>query len=331
MTAPPVAPSAVVPPAMSAPPPVPAFVPSAPPPVRAPLPAQGPPMAPWTPPTAGPATFAPAPPMGTIPPVPAMPPVPGSTSQAAPSASLLGLGSGTGAVAAPDKADKAFDAVWNNGLFLKSRDGNFSAHVGGTIHYDFAGYSGGLGVQRFPGGVGQFNDGVNARRMRIYMEGTVYKDFDYKFELEFMNGFSPAGLSGPAAPGTVSNSPGPTDAWIQAKNIPGIGNIRIGSQKEWFSLEHIENYRALMYMERSYLFDFAQATAFNNGFSPGISAFNSWDFADKRLFTGVGVYKNESDLIGFGVGNGNYAVTGRVAGLPVWEPDNSCTGTSAGP
>ena len=245
--------------------------------------------------------------------IPSMPPIPPLPNAAAAPPS--------GVPPATPPQDKSFESVWNNGLFVKSKDGNFTAHVGGTIHYDGAWYTGGRGVQRFPGGVGQFADGVNARRMRLYMEGTLYKDFDYKFEIEFMNGFSPAGLNGTAASNTVSNSPGPTDAWVQAKDVPFVGTVRIGNQKEWFSLEHLEGYRSLLYMERSYLFDFSQATAFNNGFSPGVSAFNAWEWADKRLFTAVGVYKNESDLLGYGVGNGNYAVTGRVAGLPVWMPD----------
>jgi phosphate-selective porin OprO/OprP len=119
---------------------------------------------------------------------------------------------------------------------------------------------------------------------------------------------------------TGTNSPGPTDAWINIKDVPILGNVRIGNQKEWFSLEHLNSYRYLEFMERSYLFDFAQPTAFNNGFSPGISAFRTW--ADDRIFSAVGFYKNESDLIGFGQNNGNYAVTGRLAALPLWMPDD---------
>ena len=212
-----------------------------------------------------------------------------------------------------------FEAYWNNGLFFRSPDKGFSAHVGGTIHYDGAWYTGGEAVQRFPNGVGRFSDGVNARRMRLYMEGSYYNNIDYKFEVEFMNGFSPNGLTGPVSGGTVSNSPGPTDAWVTVKEVPFFGNVRIGNQKEWFSLEHLEGYRSLQYMERSYLFDFSQATAFNNGFSPGVSTYRTW--VNDRVFTAIGAYKNESDLIGFGLGDGNYAVTGRVAGLPVWMPE----------
>jgi phosphate-selective porin OprO/OprP len=81
----------------------------------------------------------------------------------------------------------------------------------------------------------------------------------------------------------------------------------------------MESSRFLMFMERSHLFDFSQPSAFNNGRSPGISTFRTW--ANDSLFTAIGVYKNESDLLGFGLGDGDYAVTGRVAALPVWLPD----------
>lgn len=219
----------------------------------------------------------------------------------------------------PTPGELKFEPYWNNGLFFRTADKGFVAHVGGALHYDGAWYSGGTGIQNLPGGVGRFNDGVNARRLRMYMEGSYYDSFDYKMEIEVMNGVVPAGLTGPATAANVSNSPGPTDAWVTVKNVPWVGNVRIGNQKEWFSLEHIESYKSLLYMERSYLFDFAQNTAFNNGFSPGVSTFRTW--ADDRLFTAVGVYKNESDLLGFGLGDGNYAVTGRVAYLPLWVPD----------
>ncbi len=227
-------------------------------------------------------------------------------------------------MASPPPASTApkFEAVWNNGLFLQTPNKDFVAHIGGTVHADAAFYTAGTGLQQFPGGTGRFSDGANFRRIRFFMEGSMYKNIDYKVELEFANGigFSPAGTQSAVVQGSVVNSPGPTDAWITVKQVPFLGNVRIGNQKEWFSLEHLNNYKFLEFMERSYLFDFSQPTAFNNGFTPGISAFRTW--ADDRIFTAVGGYKNESDLLGFGVGDGQYAVTGRVAGLPVWEPDD---------
>ena len=227
--------------------------------------------------------------------------------------------------AAPKPADPdkpKFDINWNNGVYFQSADKRFSLHAGATVHYDAAFYSASPLLELGRGGTGKFNDGVNLRRGRMFFEGTLYEAVDYKFELEFANGigFSPAGTQNAVVAGSVTNSPGPTDAWMQVKDVPFFGTVRVGNQKEWFSLEHLNNYRALEFLERSYLFDFAQATAFNNGFSPGVSTFRTW--ADDRVFTAVGVYKNESDLLGFGLNDGNYAVTGRVAGLPVWMPDD---------
>lgn len=230
------------------------------------------------------------------------------------------------AASAPPPAPAAthnFEIVWNNGLVIQTTDKKFVTHWGATVQYDFSWYSVTPILQNDPiNPLGRFADGANPRRIRIFSEGTLYQAVDYKFELEFMNGigFSPAGTTNPIVPASIANSPGPTDAWLNIKDVPILGNIRVGNQKEWFSLEHLNNYRALEFLERSYLFDFAQATAFNNGFTPGISTFRTW--ADDRVFTAVGVYKNESDLIGFGIGDGQYAVTGRVAALPVWQPDD---------
>ena len=257
-------------------------------------------LPPAAPPTPQPApAFEPTPPAGT--PAPTSNP---STAGATP----------------PDKPEFKID--WNNGVFFQTANKNFVVHMGGTVHYDAAWYQASSILQLAPGGPGRFNDGFNMRRARLFAEGTLYQAVDFKFELEFMNGigFSPAGTQGAIVANTVTNSPGPTDAWITVKDVPFLGNVRIGSQKEWFSLEHLNSYRYLEFMERSYLFDFSQPTAFNNGFSPGISTFRTW--AEDRIFTAIGFYKNESDLIGFGLNDGNYATTGRVAFLPVWMPDD---------
>jgi phosphate-selective porin OprO/OprP len=237
------------------------------------------------------------------------PPVAGVTPSATPSV----------ANPAPASEPPKFESVWNSGLFQQTANKNFVLHLGATVQYDGAWYSAQDSLQLFPGGLGRFNDGVNLRRGRIRAEGTMYQNTDFLFELEFFNGVIPAGLPGPATFASVTNSPGPTDAWVTLKKVPVVGNVRIGSQKEWFSLEHLNSYRYLEFMERSYLFDASQATAFNNGFTPGISVFRTW--ASDRVFTAIGVYKNESDLLGFGLGDGQYATTGRVTALPIYRPD----------
>lgn len=255
-------------------------------------------------------------------------PATGGTGTPMGAGSSGGSGSGSAAPAPADPGKPKWEINWNTpaaGLFIQSIDKRFAFHMGATVQYDFVWYAADAsleqGTRAADLGVGRFEDAANLRRARMFFEGTLWEALDFKFEIEFMNGigFSPPGTTNPTVAGSVTNSPGPTDAWLNVKDVPFLGNVRIGNQKEWFSLEHLNNYRALEFLERSYLFDFTQATAFNNGFTPGISVWRTW--ANDRLFSAIGVYKNESDLIGFGIGDGQYAVTGRLAALPVWMPD----------
>ena len=281
---------------------------------------------PATPP--GPFAVGPAAPPADLPPVqvpapPALKPPPAVAFP--PPADAKGSGSrpGDSQPGSPKPADaKAdgpkFEPFWNNGLFVRSGDKNFLAHVGGTIQYDGGWYSGGSGLQALPGGIGRLNDGVTPRRLRIMLDGSMWGTVDYKFDIEFANGFYPPGLSQPASVSTVFFAPTPTDAWVTLRDVPWVGNVRVGNQKEWFSLEHLESQRYLLFMERSYLFDASQPSAFNNARSPGVSVFRTW--ANDSIFTAAGVYKNTSDTFGYGVNDGEYAATGRVAVLPVWLP-----------
>jgi phosphate-selective porin OprO/OprP len=288
------------------------------------------PVQPSVPPPPGlPPGIGPMGPMGALPPMGPMPMGPMGMLPGQPDAkgdkATIGDGKDDGKKEEPkkDATKPGLSATWENGAWFRSENNRFVVHFGGTVHYDAAFYQAGPLLQLAPpAGVGPFNDGANMRRARIFTEGTLYDAVDFKFELEFMNGigFSPAGTTGPITATSVTNNPGPTDAWINIKDVPFFGNIRIGSQKEWFSLEHLNVYRYLEFMERSYLFDFSQITRFDNGFNPGISAFRTW--ANDRIFSAIGVYKNDSDLIGFGLGDGQYAVTGRLATTPIYEPDD---------
>ena len=269
-----------------------------------------------------------------LPPAPAVgepsPPVVAAQGTAAPATGSSGNGANSsGPAGSPAPAGETTGAAgtssgpvftprWNNGLFFESPGKEFTAHVGGAVQIDTGFYDAARGLQVLPGGTGPFRDGAFIRRGRLFAEGTLYTDFDYRFEMEFFNGFNPAGLGVPAGIGTVSNSPGPTDAWLQVKNLPYLGNLRVGQQKEPFSLEHLDSYKFLTFIERSYLFDSSQPTAFNNGFTPGVSVFNT--SPDERLFGQVGLFKNISDTSGYGTGDGEYAVTARLAYLPFYAP-----------
>jgi phosphate-selective porin OprO/OprP len=215
--------------------------------------------------------------------------------------------------APPPAAAPKIEAAWDNGLFFRTPDEDYVFHLGGVGHYDAVWYSAADALQLFPGGPGRFRDGVTPRRLRLLAEGTVARDYDFLFQVEFANAVG-------GTPADVTFTPGPLDVWVTVKDVPLVGNVRIGNQKEWFSLEHLNSARFLEFVERSYLFDAAQPSAFNNGRTPGVSVFRTW--LGGRVFTGVGAYKNIGNVFGFGVGDGEYAVTGRVTGLPVYRPDD---------
>jgi phosphate-selective porin OprO/OprP len=96
--------------------------------------------------------------------------------------------------------------------------------------------------------------------------------------------------------------------------LPVVGHLRLGNMKEPIGLEHQTSSRFLDFLERSYLQD-AYTGPFNNGFTPGLMF---WDTSeDKRWHYDLGVFKNNSNIFAFGVGDGEYAVDARLTHL-VW-------------
>jgi phosphate-selective porin OprO/OprP len=211
--------------------------------------------------------------------------------------------------------------IWNNGLYFQTKEKDFVAHLGGLFMLDGGWFTTSPStLQAVPGQPDPFGDGVFVRRGRLWVEGTMSKTVDFVFGLEFFNGYLDTGAAVPA--NGVIDATGPVDCNLTLTHVPYLGNVRVGYQKQWFSLEALNSVRFLEFMERSYLFDATQLTSNNNGRSPGISAFRTW--ADDRVFSGVGVYKNVGTPFGFGLGDGEYVATGRLGGLPVWRPEADC-------
>ncbi|WP_417550595.1 OprO/OprP family phosphate-selective porin [Methylophaga sp.] len=122
----------------------------------------------------------------------------------------------------------------NGGLTLKTRDGQFSTKVGGRLQVDAATY----------GGSPDMGDGTDIRRARLYLSGTLYRDWGYKLEYEFDNSSI-------------------TDAFI---SYDGFENYQImaGNFKDPFSLDYMISANNTMFMER------ALPTAFNAGRHLGV-------------------------------------------------------------
>lgn len=209
---------------------------------------------------------------------------------------------------------KSFKAGWKNQLTFESADKNFTAHIGGRTQIDtiWLQDSAAFGVGN---GAGD-GDAVDFRRARFRMEGTMYKTVEYTYEYDFVNSVNDnVGLQ-PASSSNVINVAVPTDLYWTFHEIAWVGNVRVGNQKEPIGLEHLTSSRFLDFMERSFNQD-AYTGPFNNGFTPGVSIYNNFG-EDKRGLWQVGVFKNIVNGFTYGIGDGGYAVDGRLAYL-LWD------------
>ncbi len=217
-------------------------------------------------------------------------------------------------------SDLNFKAMWRYGLYVETANKDFKVHVGGRTQFDAVWVDTNQAVQFGPGGTGRLEDGVNFRRGRFLVEGSFYEVIDFMCEWDFINTADVDPLN-PVFQGDVINSPAPTDLWAQVTNLPWIGVVRAGNMKPPISFEHLTSSRWLNFMERSLAFDTFIGGP-NNGFKPGIMAFN-WS-EDERATVALGVFKNNQTVFGWNTGDGELEVTGRVTWLPIYENEGRC-------
>jgi phosphate-selective porin OprO/OprP len=223
----------------------------------------------------------------------------------------------------PEKPDpKSFKAFWKNELTFESGDKNFVAHLGGRTQIDTVWLQGDAAAVGAANGYGLQN-AVDFRRARFRMDGTIYKTIDYAMEYDFVNSVNDnVGLQ----PASATNSIGvvvPTDLWWTFREVPVVGQIKVGNQKEPIGMEHMTSSRFLDFMERSFAQD-AYTGPFNNGFTPGVSAYDNFGEAQRGLWQ-VGLVKHTdtspTGIFGYaGSGTGGYNADGRLTYL-LWEED----------
>ena len=246
---------------------------------------------------------------------------PGSTLlDPAPSGTMSGAVVGSSPVPASDAPQVKFSFKPGDEHLLNMDYGNglFKFYVGGRLQLDGVWYRGNdaLTAPRVDGGIGRLDDAVNFRRARFDFGGTFYKNIDFLMEWDFINSANAERIGNPLA----VNTPVPTDMWVTFKEIPWIGNLRIGNQKPPISFEHMTSSRFLNFMERSLGFD-AFIENQNNGFEFGACAFDN--FMDEHGLWAIGVFKNTRNIFGWNVGDGEYDLTGRVTFLPIYEDDGA--------
>ena len=137
------------------------------------------------------------------------------------------------------------------------------------------------------------------RQARMYMAGDIYKNTFFKIEFDLVDDTSY---------NDIENS---QDIYIGLKNIPVIGHLRFGNQKEPFSLEAQTPFRFLSFMERA-----MAVNAFAPGRNVGIMAYDTT--LDGTLWWGIGIFNMGDGLEPAKTGNN---IPARVAWAPIMDED----------
>jgi len=185
---------------------------------------------------------------------------------------------------------------WKDGLRMETADGDFALRLGGRIQHDWAFADGSDGLED-RGVVGDDASGTEFRRVRLYVAGTLYERFKFKAQYDFAGGDAEV-----------------KDMFVEATEVPWVGNIRLGHFKEPFSLEQLTSAKYLTFQERSV------ADVFTPGRNAGVMVYD--DLLESRITWALGAFR-ETDDFGMGFGeDSTYNVTARVTGTP-WMRDEA--------
>jgi phosphate-selective porin OprO/OprP len=217
-------------------------------------------------------------------------------------------------------SDKKTATSWADGFQAQSANKDFRIKIGGRTQVDASAFSAGPGPSQSPdqGGLDPgLADTVNLRRARFRVEGRMYELYDWACEYDFANQIN---VNNSVFPTERDSGPltAVTDLWLQVREVPLLGIVRVGNQKDPYGYEHLTSSRWLNFMERSFAQD-AFEGPFNNGFAPGIQILNNNEAGD--VGWQVGEFKNVANPFGFSNTSGGSMTVGRLVYLPVFEDE----------
>jgi phosphate-selective porin OprO and OprP len=146
------------------------------------------------------------------------------------------------AAAEAKKDDLDLKVKWKGAPEFSSGDGKFKFKVRGRLQVDYNGIDQDHAIDSSSNNPSADVSAVEIRRARLGVEGVVFYDVKYKLEVDF-------------ASGTDVNSGVFKDAYVAYAGLKpkdwGIGEIRIGNQYVYNSLEQITSSRFTTFMERA--------------------------------------------------------------------------------
>lgn len=188
--------------------------------------------------------------------------------------------------------DNSFTAKWDNGFKIENQDKSIAMKFGGRINYDYGFFS--LNKEAESNEYTLFSENGNEfRRARFFTSGTIYNNVDFKLEIDF-------------AGGDVALK----DAYITLKELPAVGNLRVGHFKEPFRLEVLTSGNYITFMERALPINMIPER--NTGFM----LFN--EIANKKISWQIGLFRGANSATSDNPeANGDYALTTRIAGTAI--------------
>lgn len=146
--------------------------------------------------------------------------------------------------------------------------------------------------------IGNLQNGYGFRRVRLGAQGAVGDAARWLSEVEL-------------AGGRVAVR----DVFVGLTALPAVRELRVGHFREPFSLDGATSSNFITFLERSPL------NLLDPARNWGVCGF--WRPDDERAFFALGAFRTSTDNGGQSVGDrGDWAVTTRLTGLPVYEPDD---------
>ena len=242
-----------------------------------------------------------------------------------------------------ESAPSSVHVKLDDGIHFATKDGNFTASINGRMQVDSqsnvnegiggSGYTSpstawgintlGVNASSTVGGMPvALNDGATLRRARLGIEGTFFKNTDYKFEYDFTRG---NGL----------NAGGITDAYVR-HNFSKPFSIKFGAFKEPFSLEEATSNRYTTFIERNMAVNtfVDNLNTYKVGIGANYSA-DRWLVASSLQTEGVGGYNNaygsnnkfDSATTGSAIGSNGGVNRNGGGGSTSWEVNTRVAGT----
>lgn len=208
-------------------------------------------------------------------------------------------------------------AYWDYGLRFMTDNEKFNLHIGGVGQVDSVYFFGPSDIFAGPGGAANGIGDAQAtflRRAILQAEGRIYDRFDFMLQYDFANASNDTSGQQPPSFGNLAGNPAPLNIWLQVRDVPMLGNVRIGNQVKTIGMVNNTSGANLSFMERADNMD-AFYGPFDNGYSLGITAQDCNE--SERLTWRYGIFQPVTDV--FGVALDQYVLGARVTALPVYE------------